>query len=340
MSPSRLLLLALGLALSAAAVFFLVRSIDISQAMRTLRGASPWWVSGGALVTLLGYYFRALRWSEILSPRVRPPVSRLFSAIMVGFLAINTLPARLGELVRAYVLGRTEKISTATVLGSLAVERVLDLVMLGVFWGLSLLLAPVPEWFRWSGLFAIGGGLAIGAMLWGLHSAGTRTSNWERWPIFSRLPARVKTAAVSALPNFGAGLQVFGRPAILTRAFAWSAAIWVTTGIVFLFVGESLGITLPYWSIFVLTFVVCVGISIPASPGFLGVMEGAVVLGLSLAGVGGPEALALAILYHVVQLLPLVVLGTYYAVRQHITLDVLRPGGRSRADGRRKERRQ
>ncbi len=340
MSLSRLLLLAFGLALSAAAVFFLVRSIDVSQAIRALRGASPWWVTGGALVTLLGYYFRALRWSDILSPRTRPPIGRLFSAIMVGFLAINTLPARLGELVRAYVLGRTEKISTAMVLGSLAVERVLDLVWLGIFWGLCLLVTPVPEWFRWSGYLAIAGGAVIGAIIWGLHSAGSRTSDWSRWPIFSRIPARVMSAAVSALPNFGAGLQVFGRPGDLIRAFAWSGVIWVTTGSVFLFVGESLGIKLPYWSIFILTFVVCVGISIPASPGFIGVMEGAVVLGLSLLGVGGPEALALALLYHLVQLAPLAVLGTYYAVRQHLTLDVLKGGSKEEKGGGGKGRRQ
>ena len=107
MSRSRLILLALGIVLSAVAIVLLARSIDLSAAMRALRRASLGWVAAGTLVTVLGYYLRALRWREILAPRTQPSVARLFSATMVGFLAINTLPARIGELVRAYVqIGR------------------------------------------------------------------------------------------------------------------------------------------------------------------------------------------------------------------------------------------
>lgn len=338
MSRSRLLLLALGLALSAAAVFFLVRSIDLSQALQSLRHASPGWIAAGTLMMVGSYYLRALRWCELLSPRASPPVSRVFSAVMVGFLAINTLPARLGEVVRAYVLARREKIPTATVLGSLAVERILDLAMLGMFWAVTLLYAPVPEWFRWSGYITIAIGVAIGGVVWWLHATRGRSGSWGRHPLLSRLPASFRTAIASAIPAFGAGLLVVGRPALLARATLLSIATWVTSGTVFLFVGQSLGVALPFWSIFLLTFVVCVGISVPASPGFLGVMEGACVLGLSLVGLSGPKALAFALIYHVTQLIPPLVLGTYFVLRQHLTLEMVVPASGDGAEGRRKGR--
>ncbi len=340
MSRSRLLLLALGLALSAAAVYFLVRSINLSEALHALAGASPGWVLGGTLVTLLVYYLRTLRWREILLPRAEPPFARLFSAMMVGFLAINTLPARLGELVRAYVLARTEKIPTATVLGSLAVERIFDLIMLGTIWALSLLFASVPAWYRWSGYITVGASVVVGFLLWLLHATRERTGAWSRHPFFARLPGPLGRAVASSIPAFGAGLSVAGRPALLARAAAWSVALWLASGTVFLFVGESLGIRLPFWSIFLLTFVVCVGISVPASPGFLGVMEGACVLGLSILGVTGPQALAFAILYHVTQILPPLLLGTYFVVRQHLTLEMVGAGPTEGRDLGRKGRRQ
>jgi uncharacterized protein (TIRG00374 family) len=340
MSRSRLILLALGIALSAAAVVLLIRSIDFSAAMRVLGRASPGWVVAGTLVTVLGYYLRALRWREILAPRTQPSVGRLFSATMVGFLAINTLPARLGELVRAYVLARTERISTATVLGSLAVERILDIAMLGIFWALSLLVAPIPDWFRWSGYVTIGLGVAIGLGLWGLHAARGHSARWSEGRLFSLLPKRLGGAISKGIPAFGAGLQVFGRPALMAKAGAWSILAWVVSASVFLLVGLSLGLRIPVGAIFLITFVVCLGISLPSSPGFIGVMEGACVMGLSIFGIGGPEALAFAILYHVTQLIPPLVLGTYFVFKQHLTPDLIRVGEGAEGEVVRKKRRQ
>jgi uncharacterized protein (TIRG00374 family) len=340
MTRSRLLWLALGLLLSAVAVYFLVRSIDLRQAFRALARASPVWILAGTLLTTLVYYLRALRWRELLQPQVKPRVASLFSAMMVGFLAINTLPARLGELVRAYVLARTEKVSTATVLGSLAVERIFDLVMLGLFWALTLPFATGPAWLRWSGYVTVGAGVVVGFLLWLMHATRDRTVAWSRHPFFQRLPGPLGRVVSTAIPAFGAGLQVVGRPILLARAAGWSLAVWLTSGSVFLLVGESLGISLPVWSIFLLTFVVCVGISVPSSPGFLGIMEGATVLGLSLLGVSGPKALAFAILYHVTQLLPPLILGTYYVVRQQLTLEVVGQAPVETGAGGRKKRRQ
>jgi uncharacterized protein (TIRG00374 family) len=340
MSRSRLILLALGIALSAAAVVLLIRSIDFSAAMRALGRASPGWVVAGTLVTVLGYYLRALRWREILAPRTQPSVGRLFSATMVGFLAINTLPARLGELVRAYVLARTERIPTATVLGSLAVERILDIAMLGIFWALSLLVAPIPDWFRWSGYVTIGLGVAIGLVLWGLHVTRGHSTRWSEGRLFALLPKRLGGALSKGIPAFGAGLQVFGRPTLMAKAAAWSIVAWVVSATVFLLVGLSLGLRVPVGAIFLLTFVVCLGISLPSSPGFIGVMEGACVMGLSIFGIGGPEALAFAILYHVTQLLPPLVLGTYFVFKQHLTPDLIRVGEGADGEVVRKKRRQ
>jgi uncharacterized membrane protein YbhN (UPF0104 family) len=80
----------------------------------------------------------------------------------------------------------------------------------------------------------------------------------------------------------------------------------------------------------------CVGISLPSSPGFIGIMEWACVLGLKLTGVEGPEALAFGILYHLTQIAPLLVLGTYFAVRDHVTPARLKALISSRPPGEKK----
>jgi hypothetical protein len=316
-TKTRILLVVLGLALSAAAIVMLGRSIDVGEAVRAVGRASIPWFLAANLLTIVVYWLRSLRWRSLLKPHASPTVGRLFSANMVGFLAINVLPARLGELVRAFALARSERISTAAVLGSVAVERILDLVFLGIFWALSLLFAPLPAWFKWSGYATIAIAVAVGGGIWILNAARGRSSRLKSG-VMARVPHRMKDRFSSAVSAFGVGIQIIGRPALLAEATFWSAASWLVSSVVFLMVGQSLGITLPFWSTFVLTFIVCVGISLPSSPGFIGVMEWACVVGLGFLNVRGPEALAFAILYHLTQLVPLVVLGTYFAVREHL----------------------
>ena len=317
MTKTRVLLVLFGLALSAAAIVMLGRSIDVGEAVRSVGRASiPWFLAANVL-TVVVYWLRSLRWQSLLKPHASPTVGRLFRANMIGFLAINVLPARLGELVRAFGLARKERISTAAVIGSVAVERIFDMVFLGIFWSLSLLFAPLPPWFKWSGYVTIAIAVVIGGGIWLLNASRGRSSRL-RSGVMARVPDRMKDRFSSAVSAFGVGIQIVGRPGLLLEAAFWSAASWLVSCGTFLLVGQSLGITLPFWSTFLLTFVVCVGISLPSSPGFIGIMEGACVLGLGFVNVRGPEALAFAILYHLTQLLPLLILGTYFAIREHL----------------------
>jgi uncharacterized protein (TIRG00374 family) len=310
----RLALAALGIALSAAAIVLLLRQVSAEDLLSNLGHADPWWLLGGCAVTVLGYHIRAMRWGEILAPEVRVPRPRLFAATMVGFLAINTLPARLGEFVRAFVLARTERIRTATVLGSVVIERIFDLAGLGSFWALSLLFAPYPAWFRWSGYVTLGLGVLITATLWLLH-AGHYNSGSLGARLGGAIPAKILAPLAPHAATFTAGLRAFGHPPALLKAGALTASMWVVNGIVFLMVGASMGLPLPIWAPLLLSFVVCVAITLPSSPGFIGVLEGSCVVGLALLGVDAPRALAFGILYHVTQLAPLVLLGGFYATR-------------------------
>jgi glycosyltransferase 2 family protein len=340
MSRPRAWLTVLGIAMSAAAVVVLFRAVDAADMWRRLRTADPAWFAAACVTTVAGYGVRAVRWGELLAHKRRPSLSRLFSATMVGFLAINTLPARLGELVRAVALSRPERISTATVLGSVAVERVLDLAALGAFWSLSLAVAPLPDWFRWSGYITLGVAAAVTALLWGIH----RSSGWrlfsEEGALLRRLPERVRRKAGAAIPAFGEGILAIARPGVLGRSAALTAFMWVVNAAVFLMTGWALRLDLPIWAPLLLAFVVCVGIMVPSSPGFVGVMEGACVVGLGLVGIGGAEALAYGVLYHATQLLPLIVLGSWYALREHLGSEVLHGVPEAADPPQRKNRRQ
>ena len=325
MTRGRLAITALGIALSVLAVvarFRAVRAADVAEHLRATRFG---WLAAGIAVTAFGYVLRAYRWRALLAPQRVLPVGRVFGPTVVGFLAINTLPARLGEFVRAYLLARFERIPTAGVLGSCALERVLDLGFLGLFWALSLLFAPYPEWFRLSGYLTFGlGGLAV-AVLWLFQARQGHAERLLDHGVLSWLPARLRSGVQGAIPAFGEGLTALGAPGVLPRAVGWTAAMWVVNASVFLLVGQAAGLSLPWWSPLLLAFVVCVAILLPSSPGFVGVMEAACVVGLSLLGVDGASGLAFGILYHLSQILPLVILGSVFALRAHLRPTDLTP---------------
>jgi uncharacterized protein (TIRG00374 family) len=332
MNRPRLLLSVFGIALSAVAVVALLRQTDLGVLWRELRGARLEWLFAAGVATLATYDLRARRWGVLLSPRARVPQGRLFGVTMVGFLAINTLPARIGELVRAYILSRTERIPVGTVLGSVVMERLFDLGALGSFWALSLLFAPYPDWFRWSGYLTLGLGVLLLGGLWGLHAAHV-----SEHPILERVlsvaPARLRRPIASSVASFTSGLSGIREPGTLVRAGVWSAAMWAITAVIFLLVGKSVGMHLPWWSPFLLAFVVCVAILLPSSPGFIGVLEAGCVVGLGLIGVGESKALAYGILYHLTQLAPVIIFGSYYTFRGHFGQDVVQGGAPPQASG-------
>jgi uncharacterized protein (TIRG00374 family) len=314
----RLALTALGLALSALAIVAMLHAVKAADVAEHLRTARFEWLAAGMGVTVVGYVIRAFRWRALLAPQRELPVGRVFGPTVVGFLAINTLPARIGEFVRAYLLARFEGLPTAGVLGSCALERILDLVLLGVFWVICLLFAPLPEWFRLSGYLTFGLG-GLGALsLWLFQRRGHHAHRFLDSGPLSRLPAGLRQGIRSAIPAFGEGIRALGAPGVLARSSLWSVLMWLANAAGFLLIGYAAGLTLPWWSPFLLAFVVCVAILLPSSPGFVGVMEAACVVGLSLMGVDGARGLAYGILYHLSQIVPLVVLGTFFALRAHL----------------------
>ena len=86
-----------------------------------------WYIIPVILLNLIGFLFRSLRWKYLIEPVKIIRLLNLFSSVMIGFMANNVLPVRLGEIVRAYSIGKMEKISRSSAFATVVVERVLDI---------------------------------------------------------------------------------------------------------------------------------------------------------------------------------------------------------------------
>ena len=111
-------------------MYFAFRGIAFDELARTLRRANFWWIGLSLLFAFLSFLFRARRWVLLIEPLgYSPSYKNTYHALMVGYLSNFALP-RLGEVTRCVTLGNREKIPVDSLIGTVIIERVVDVVML------------------------------------------------------------------------------------------------------------------------------------------------------------------------------------------------------------------
>ena len=151
--------LAPGLVVSAIFLALLLWNVDWDQFWSSLRGANYAWLMLSLLALTLAVILKVQRWQLLLLPAKRTSPTNVFYSISIGYLVNTVLPGRLGELARASLLARLESISVMTVLSTVAVDRILDLVVLALLLAIVLPMADLPDWVAKSGLLV---GLGLG----------------------------------------------------------------------------------------------------------------------------------------------------------------------------------
>lgn len=126
MKPDMKWKLWLGIGISVLFLFLAFRKVNLHELKKALESANYIYLIPAILLTILSLWIRAFRWQYILQPVREIRVSSLFSATMIGFMANNLLPVRLGEFVRAYTIGEKERISKSSSLATIVVERIFD----------------------------------------------------------------------------------------------------------------------------------------------------------------------------------------------------------------------
>ena len=301
---------AIGVVVSLACIFLVLRGVDLQKTTELVGGARPAWLAVAVAAVIGDLVLRAVRWQILIRPICRVPLRRLSAYMLVGYLANNVLPARLGELVRAHYLGDREGISRSATLGTVVVERVVDTVVLVAIGAAAILVLNV----RGVVGSAILVGVAIAALLCvalavalaahRLPGASRAAAFLGRWPRVVGVATRLRD-----------GLRVAALPRTVAGAAILSVAAWSCTVVAVLAVGQSLGIQLTVGEGALLAAGTNLATAIPSGPGYLGTFEYA---GQSIAlafGFGASVGLALALLIHVLTLAVSSIAGVVALIR-------------------------
>jgi uncharacterized protein (TIRG00374 family) len=292
-SRSTLLRGALGIAISAVAIWILLRSVDVGATVAVLGRANPAWIGLMIATVFLDVAARGARWRALLAPIAAVPYRRVLGYTFIGYLANNVLPARLGELVRSHALGEGEDLSRTTVLGTVVVERIVDTVIVVALAALAVVVLSVRG--ALSSAVLLGAAfvallvvaLAIAIVLHRLPGADRVTAYAERWPRIVELARRLRD-----------GLSVAARPRTMSLALAWSAVAWAASITSFLAAGQAIGVELSLSQGALLASGVALATIVPSGPGYLGTFELTAVGIASTFGVPRESGFALALLVH------------------------------------------
>ena len=314
--------LALGLAISVVALLLAVRNVHLAEVARALAMADAGWLAIGVALTVAGLGMRALRWMWLFDPQ-RPRWLPTFDALSVGYLVNNIAPARVGDLARVYLIGEWAGTPRAQALATVMVERVMDLAVIVLFLGGLLPWLQLPSWAARGGQ---GAALAVGAALLLLGIAARYTEAAARLVegTFRRLPRLDAVRGAGLVREWGVRLRLMGTWHPGLTMMGWSIVVWGVGGLSYYAILRAFGLTLGAAPVIFLICVEALGMTVPSSPGNVGVFEYVGVQALALWEVDPAIALAATLVLHAVAYLVLTGAGLWSLWRRSLSYDQLR----------------
>lgn len=310
-----------GLLISVIALVIVFKFVDIHQLIDAVRNANPWLIVVGFFSTIVWLLVRGLYWRTLLQEKAR--YKDVFLAINEGYLLNNLLPFRLGEIGRAFLLGRKngpdgKPIGFWAVFSSILIERALDMSF-----GVAILI--VSLFFVVGGSWALPAAVVTGVVvLVGLTVMYllARNQDWalvqlnklgKRWPILLKLGGGI-------LPAFLRGLGVLTDGTRFLRAIGWASCNWVVSLLQYYIMLNAFFTHVELrWALFALG-VAALGVAAPSSPGNIGVLEGVLVAALAVFQLDYAKSLAFALTIHLIQYILSILLGVYGLSQEGETL--------------------
>lgn len=305
----------LGIAVSALAVYLVVRRVDWPTFVASIQNVDGVWIAAGAAASAVGYVFAGLRWRHVIAPVV--PLTRrdAFHTVMIGNLS-NLVTARAGDLVRAVLVSRRGKAPLGRVLGGMVVERYADVAML-------LALAASLSWVV-DFPPAIRAGLKVFTAVAAVSLIAVFAAS-DRLPVLvarvvGLVSAPLGSRLSSSLDSVLTGVRRTAGAKSLAGTLALSVGIWLLSGAAMVCYLRAFGLPVPWYAGYFVMLVVNLGGMIPSSPGGIGVYDYLTVLALSVWMSNASAALAFAVVAHALGLVVATLLGTASLAAQHESL--------------------
>lgn len=269
----------------------------------------------------LFYWLKAIRWRMLLQPLGDfRPLQDLLPSTLVGFAFNNVLPAHLGEFVRVFVFSRKTGLPKTAVLTSIVLERIFDVIailtflMLGLLWVKSADIDPRVTASAMVLGAAVTAGLICAAiyLIWTGPVVALIEGILNRLPL---VPEFVKHKVALLLETGAAGLGALRNGRLLAGILVTSFLQWILNGFSIHLALWAFGIEVSLMVSAIVLGVTAVGVTVPSSPGYFGVIQFCFLLVLRLFVDDTEAVFAASIYYHIMQWIPVTFLGMFFFLK-------------------------
>ncbi len=316
----------LGYGLALTCLVWVLHDFHIVRALHQLANVSWKWVLLGIVFDVLSYGVQALRWKLLLTPFGKVRLKRSIRAVYAGLFANLVFPLRPGEVLRSYLLSNSEEIKLGRVLGSVGVERLVDLVIATASLGVVSLFVELPPRFERAAytLGIITLVLLTIIVLLILYLEIKLGSNPEpleepRGPRSKLLAALTGLHAMGTAPSFYTAVLTS-----LLMPFCQVMGLWAMM--------RSYSLHLPFLAAVVVLLVINLGVSLPNAPANVGSYQFFCVLGLSVFDIEKTTATGFSIFAFLALTIPFALLGFAAMLRSGLSVRSLRSMGATDAN--------
>jgi uncharacterized protein (TIRG00374 family) len=294
--------------LAAVFTYLAVRDVNWRLAWKALEHCDAWWLVPAMVAFAAQTVMRAMRWRSLFAPGRRPPRRPVLAATLVGYLFNNIMPARAGEVARIVVLNQRTGTPASEIVGTAVVERVYDVLSILIIFFCASPWLPHETWFTTALILAGVAAVGLIVVTWVLAVYGDRPVRVVARPL-GRLPWLTAERVEREAAMLVEGLSGLRNVRVALEALAWSVAAWLTSALWAWLVLLAFEPTFGFGAGVLVTVVIGLSMIIPSPPAAVGVFEAAGVLALHAYGVPASIALPYALVLHVSNFVPLVVVG-------------------------------
>jgi glycosyltransferase 2 family protein len=275
---------------------------DVVKLARAFHGIVGSWVVGVFFLNVLNTWVEAFRWRLILSSVKRETRTlNAFGALLVGVAGNTILPLRLGDGARAYFLARREGISAASSLGTVTLDRIMDVTFFVI------MVALAGFFFKFSAVVRRTEILAAAAVVIAIAFLAFLVRLGPRFRV--KFPGRTRGRVVEWIHRFALGLTSLKKAGVLVPVSVLSAFSWGLRLLMIAAMFRAFRFELPDVAAVVVLIFVNLGIAAVSTPANLGSFELSMLAGFSVFGADTERALSCAIVFHAVEVVPMVLMA-------------------------------
>ena len=313
--------LLIGLFFSIIGLIYAFRNFNWADFTASLNDVNYLYIFCAIGLLIIAVWFRALRWKWLLEPIGSITTKSLFDATIVGYFGNNVLPFRMGEVLRAYVAANESTISTSKIIGTLIIERMLDLlavIVLAIFLFFFSNLISVPNWIPVLLVFC---SIVLVFVVVLIRKSEFKLFKVEK---INFVKSEVGKKIVLLVKNIFSGLTVLNRTSKKTGVIWLIFLIWIIYFISFWFIIKGAGLEINIAKSGVLFVMLTLAITIPAAPGYIGTYHAtgvAVLTNIYNIGLGASQTFV--VISHAVGFVPFVLIGAVIFIKKSLTFSNL-----------------